>query len=144
MLPSLEHKLLCIRMRLAASQILIDGRMLFDRAVVQYKQVGLGAMVVLFESPVHMNECVDASRFEMEYWPFERVTSLNYTYGSHLVSTYDPTTHFVLLLGVRNPGQPSYSFISATAPRDIADRLRSELMAPPTLFPPDLLALSVA
>jgi hypothetical protein len=142
MAASLDNKLLCIRMRLAATQMLIDGAGLFQRASVMYKQVGLGAMVALFDSEAHMRQCMDDSRFELEYWPLERVGALNYPYGTQLTVTYNPAHTFVLLCGIRNPGpQTSYSFISAIAPPDIADRLRSELLAPPTYLPPDLAAL---
>ena len=144
-MPSLDHKLLVVRMRLAATQILIDGRNLFERASALYKTVGIGAMVIIFDDEPHMRRCMDESKFELEYWPLERVSGLNYQYGTHLTVSYDPVTHFVLLCGMRNPGPTtSFSFISAIAPPNIADHLRFDMMAPPSFLSPDLAALALA
>ena len=136
--PTLEHKMLCIRMRLAASRMLMGGKEMFARAREMYKSNGIGAFVVIFASVPHMTEAIQTSQFDVHYFSLEQVVGMNYKHGEEMVCKYDPVQEFVLLVGVQL-APTVFSYTGCVAPKNIDEVLRRGLLVPPEfLVPPTL------
>lgn len=126
---ALQKQMLCLRMRYVAANVLMQSRRMFEQAHDFYKRSGLGAYVIIFNSAQDMEESVQASQYNLEYVPLERVALMNYKHGLDLVCRYDPSVSFVLLFGLQT--QPhSFSFVSCIAPKHVDDQIRMGLLTP--------------
>ena len=125
--PELEKKMICLRMRYVAANVLLQSRTMFDQAHQFYRRNGLGAFVIIFESPRDMEEAVEASKYNLEYVPLARVAMMNYKHGTDLVCRYDPADSFVLLFGLQTHFN-TYSFVSCIAPQHMDDQIRMGLL----------------